>query len=74
MPLKMMLFTNHEAIAATADGCGVDRVVVDLEILGKNERQGHAAENHAGGSSSGTVSADDRHFHNETGSASGFSI
>lgn len=41
MPLKMMLFTNHETIAATADGCGVDRVVVDLEIIGKNERQGH---------------------------------
>lgn len=41
MPLKMMLFTNHEAIAATADQCGVDRIVVDLEILGKNERQGH---------------------------------
>lgn len=41
MPLKMMLFTNHEAIAATADRCGVDRIVVDLEILGKNERQGH---------------------------------
>ncbi len=36
-----MLFTNHEAIAATADHCGVDRVVVDLEILGKSERQGH---------------------------------
>jgi hypothetical protein len=41
MPLKMMLFTNNEAIAATADSCGVDRIVVDLEILGKNERQGH---------------------------------
>lgn len=40
-PLKMMLFTNHPAIAATADQCGVDRVVVDLEILGKQARQGH---------------------------------
>lgn len=41
MPLKIMLFTNDEAIAATADDCGIDRVVVDLEIIGKNERQGH---------------------------------
>ena len=41
MPLKVMLFTNNEAIAATADACGADRIVVDLEIIGKNERQGH---------------------------------
>lgn len=40
-PLKMMLFTNHPEIAATADQCGVDRIVVDLEIIGKNDRQGN---------------------------------
>jgi 2-keto-3-deoxy-L-rhamnonate aldolase RhmA len=35
----MMLFTNNEIIAEAADRCGVDQVVIDLEMLGKSDRQ-----------------------------------
>jgi len=41
MPLKFLYITNNETIAATAEECGVDFVVVDLEIIGKEERQRH---------------------------------
>ena len=41
MPLKLMYFTNNSEIARTADVAGVDRIVIDLETLGKQERQGH---------------------------------
>ncbi|MDP1664048.1 MAG: aldolase/citrate lyase family protein [Methylobacter sp.] len=39
---KLTLITNDPVLAATADRCGVNRVGVDLEYLGKTERQqGH---------------------------------
>lgn len=41
MPLKFLYITNNETIAATAEECGVDFIVVDLEIIGKEERQRH---------------------------------
>lgn len=41
MALKLMLITNDPALAAHAVRGGVDRIFVDLEILGKRERQGH---------------------------------
>jgi citrate lyase beta subunit len=39
--LKLMLITNNRRHAATACACGVDRIFVDLETLGKRERQRH---------------------------------
>jgi 2-keto-3-deoxy-L-rhamnonate aldolase RhmA len=39
--LKLMLITNHPEVAEFVTQRGVDRVFVDLEILGKQERQGH---------------------------------
>lgn len=39
MPLKFLYITNNETIAVTAEECGVDFVVVDLEVIGKEERQ-----------------------------------
>lgn len=39
--LKLMLITNDPALACFAVGSGVDRIFVDLEVLGKQERQGH---------------------------------
>ena len=36
-----MLITNQPDLAKSAVNAGVDRIFVDLEILGKNERQGH---------------------------------
>lgn len=41
MALTLMYITNHPEVAAIAQSCGVDRVWVDLEVLGKQERQGH---------------------------------
>lgn len=41
MPLKLMYITNRPEIAAIADRNGVDRIFLDLEIIGKVERQGH---------------------------------
>ena len=41
MPLKLMFITNHPDIAQEAQSAGIDRIFVDLEILGKQERQGH---------------------------------
>ena len=37
--LKLFYITNDEKIAEIADKCGVDRVWVDLETIGKEERQ-----------------------------------
>jgi hypothetical protein len=37
---RFTLFTNDPALAAEADGAGIDRVGPDLERLGKIERQG----------------------------------
>lgn len=40
MALKLMFITNNPAIADIADHAGVDRIFVDLETIGKQERQG----------------------------------
>ena len=39
MPLTLMYITNDAYIASIADDCGVDRIWIDLETLGKEERQ-----------------------------------
>lgn len=41
MALTLMYITNNPSIAKIADEAGVDRIFVDLEIIGKVERQGH---------------------------------
>lgn len=41
MPLKLMYITNNEHIAKIAESSGVDWIFIDLEINGKEERQGH---------------------------------
>lgn len=41
MPLKLMYITNDPEIATIAENAGVDRIFVDLEKLGKQERQGN---------------------------------
>lgn len=41
MPLKLMYITNNEEIAKVAEKCGVEWIFIDLEIIGKQERQGH---------------------------------
>lgn len=39
MPLKLMYITNNPAVALIAEKYGVDRIWIDLETLGKEERQ-----------------------------------
>ncbi len=39
--IKLMLITNQPDLAKSAVSAGVDRIFIDLEILGKKERQGH---------------------------------
>ncbi|MGN0550963.1 MAG: aldolase/citrate lyase family protein [Acutalibacteraceae bacterium] len=39
--LKLMYITNNPEIAKIAENSGVDRIFLDLEIIGKEERQGH---------------------------------
>lgn len=39
--LKLMYITNDPAVAACAADAGVDRIFIDTEVLGKQERQGH---------------------------------
>lgn len=39
--MKFILITNNMELAAFAASCGVQRIFVDLERLGKLERQGH---------------------------------
>lgn len=41
MVLKLMYITNQEKIAKIAENSGVDWIFVDMEINGKNQRQGH---------------------------------
>lgn len=41
MALKLMYITNNIDIAKIAENCGVDWIFIDLEISGKEERQGH---------------------------------
>lgn len=39
--LKLLFITNNPPLASFAAASGVDRIFVDLEIMGKPERQGH---------------------------------
>lgn len=39
--IKLMYLTANPAAAIEAENAGVDRIFLDLEILGKEERQGH---------------------------------
>ena len=39
MPLKLMYITNNPQIATIAEDCGVDRIFIDMEYIGKEERQ-----------------------------------
>jgi hypothetical protein len=41
MALKLMFITNNPDIATIAETCGADWIFIDLEIMGKAERQGH---------------------------------
>jgi hypothetical protein len=41
MSLKLMYITNKPDVALVAQSAGVDRIWIDLEVLGKKERQGH---------------------------------
>lgn len=41
MPLKLMYITNKPEDAKIAQDAGVDRIWIDLEVLGKEARQGH---------------------------------
>ncbi|WP_026572824.1 aldolase/citrate lyase family protein [Bacillus sp. UNC438CL73TsuS30] len=41
MPLKLMYITNQGKVAKIAERNGVDWIFIDLEINGKDERQGH---------------------------------
>src|SRR5690554_1514902 len=41
MSLKLMYITNDEKVAKIAEDSGVDWIFIDLEINGKEERQGH---------------------------------
>lgn len=40
MPLKLMYITNSPDVALIAEAAGVDRIFVDMEYIGKAERQG----------------------------------
>lgn len=40
MPLSLMYITNRPEVARIAQNSGVDRVFVDMEYIGKDERQG----------------------------------
>lgn len=39
MPLKLMYITNKPEIAKIAEAAGVDRIFIDMEFIGKEERQ-----------------------------------
>lgn len=39
MPIKLMYITNRPEIALVAEQAGVDRIFVDMECIGKSERQ-----------------------------------
>ena len=39
MPLKLMYITNDLSVALAAQKHGVDRIWIDLETMGKEERQ-----------------------------------
>ena len=39
MPLKLMYITNNPMVAKIAENSGVDRIWIDLETKGKEQRQ-----------------------------------
>ena len=39
MPLKLMYITNEPEVAVIAENAGVDRIFIDMEFIGKDERQ-----------------------------------
>ena len=41
MALKLMYITNNVSVAKIAEDSGVDWIFIDLEINGKDQRQGH---------------------------------
>ena len=40
MTLKLMYITNDPEVAKIAESAGVDRIFVDMEHIGKSDRQG----------------------------------
>lgn len=40
MSLKLMYITNNPAVAKIAESSGVDRIFIDMEYIGKSDRQG----------------------------------
>ncbi len=38
--LKLMYITNNPSVASIVEGAGVDRIFVDMEYIGKADRQG----------------------------------
>ena len=48
MALKLMYITNKPEIAQIAESSGVDRIFVDMEYIGKSDRQGglDSVQNH----------------------------
>ena len=40
MPLKLMYITNSPEVALCCENAGVDRIFVDMEYIGKSDRQG----------------------------------
>ena len=40
MALKLMYITNSQQVARIAEAAGVDRIFVDMEYIGKDNRQG----------------------------------
>jgi hypothetical protein len=39
--VELIYITNNVELAQYAEACGIDRIMIDLEYLGKRERQGH---------------------------------
>ena len=48
MSLKLMYITNRPDVAKIAESAGVDRIFVDMEYIGKDDRQGgmNTVQNH----------------------------
>ena len=48
MSLKLMYITNSPDVALVAEKCGVDRIFIDMEYIGKSDRQGgmNTVQNH----------------------------
>ncbi len=48
MSLKLMYITNSPDVALIAEKCGVDRIFIDMEYIGKSDRQGgmNTVQNH----------------------------